>query len=168
MRILKKIGDFFSHDLKAGIRNLIVWFPVIWQDRWWDYYFFYRILRHKLFLMEKSFRKHGCSVTSPQEADNMKLCVLLLDRLLKDEYHEMTMKKHDEKWGEAELNCDPLEKNPDLYELRITHKNVKTEKDQEEERKMFKNAIEHEEYLKGQDLDLLFKTMRKYIQGWWD
>ena len=32
----------------------------------------------------------------------------------------------------------------------------------------FKTAIDHEDYLKKQDIDLLFNLMKKHIQTWWD
>ena len=55
-----------------------------------------------------------------------------------------------------------------MSELHIDRPNVKTEEDKEQERKEFRRASEHEAKLREQDLDMLFKNMRKYIQTWWD
>jgi len=55
-----------------------------------------------------------------------------------------------------------------MCELTITHPNVITDEDEKSQSKDFKNACKHEVSLREQDLDILFKTMRKHIQTWWD
>lgn len=157
------------HNVKCGVWNIFLWLPVIWKDRYWDYQFIYQILRHKLYLTEKKFRKAHFYVGQEKEADRMKMCINALDRLIEDRYVEHAFKKHDEKWGKAELNFKT--KDDESLEYRqciITHKNVKTEEDNKKERKDFKRAVDHEEMLKRQDLDLLFNTMRKHIRSWWE
>ena len=159
--------DFFRYDVPAGVKNLIRWFPIIWQDRNWDQHFIYVILHKKLTLMEKGLR-NGCHLYADKTADQVKICVLLLDRLIKDKYHENAFQRHEQKWGEAEFNFEDLKKDPELCRLLITHPNVKTEEDEKQERKDFKNATDHTEEMIEQDLELLFKIMRKNIRGWWD
>ena len=166
-RTIDKIETAY-YNVKNGIRNLINWFPVIWQDRNWDHYFIYVILRKKLQLMEHQIRTYGHHVRNEEDADNIKVCVNLLSRLIEDEYHEMAFGKHDEKWGEIELKTKPLEDNPELYSVDFHRDGIQTEKDKEQERKEFSRAYNHETMLREQDLDLLFKNMRKYIQTWWD
>jgi hypothetical protein len=78
--------DLTRRGITQGIRNIKMWFPVVWHDRWWDHSFFYTILRFKLSLMEKGFRKWGHSTCSKKDAKKIKTCVLLLDRLIKDDY----------------------------------------------------------------------------------
>ena len=117
-------------NLKEGIRNIIEWFPVIYEDRWWDYSFLYSILRKKLSLMEKGFREDGICLNSEKDAKKMKICVLLLDRLINDDYID---------YGK-DNGLGP---------------NIRILMDKEDE------MIE-------QDLDLLFKIMRKQIRSWWD
>jgi len=172
MRSLKcyyrKVRDYIKYDIPYGIKNLIRWFPVIWKDRNWDHYFIYVTLRHKLHLTEQHIRNHNCHTTAQQDADNIKTCVLLLDRLIADEYHTMAFKKVDEKWGDLVLSSSPCEDRPGLHSVNITRPNIKTPEDEKQERKEFKNACEHERYLKQQDKELLFKLMNKYIEGWWD
>jgi hypothetical protein len=74
------------HGISQGVGNLKTWFPVIWHDRWWDHCFLYTLLRFKLILMERGFRKWGHSVAAEKDAKKIKTCVLLLDRLIKDDY----------------------------------------------------------------------------------
>lgn len=123
---LWQIKDFVSRDVPQGIRNLITWFPVIWRDRWWDHYFLYSILKKKLELMEKGFRTYGIGLHSEKDAKNMKKCILLLDRLINNDYI-------DYKRGDN-----------------------------------LQASIEKEERMINQDLDLLFKIIRRQIRTWWD
>jgi len=92
----------------------------------------------------------------------------LLDRLIKDEYHETAFKRHSERWGEPDFRFEDAKDYPGMSEALISHPKVNSVKDEETERKEFKFACEKENELRDQDLDLLFKMMRKHIQGWWD
>ena len=159
--MFQKIKDF-PRNFVYGIENLIKWAPVIWTDRNWDNYFIYKVLRHKLHLTEQNIRYNGHHVRNIEDANKIKTCVLLLDRLIEDDYHEKVSKKYHEKWGRPELNFN------DDRSVAITHANVKTEKDREQERKDFKRTMDKEEEMIKQDLELLFKTMRKHIRSWWD
>jgi hypothetical protein len=163
----EKIKDFFR-NIKLGIPNLIKWFPIIWKDRDWDHQYIYEVFRHKLHLTEQFIRSHGVHTNNIADADKIKVCVNLLDRLIKDEYHESAFKHHEEKWGIADFNWHDSEEHKGMSELSITHPNVETDEDKKVERKDFKNACKHEAALREQDLDLLFKNMRKHIQSWWD
>ena len=155
-------------NVKYGIGNLIKWFPIIWKDRDWDHWFLYIILQFKLKQMEKLQRKYGHSVNSEKYADQIKTAVLILDRLIKDDYFSKSYENHEKKWGETEMKFTPLEENPELYSVDFVTEKAVTNKQKEQERKEKMRLLHHEEMLKQQDLDYLFKHMRKHIQGWWD
>lgn len=161
-----KINDIVR-SFYYGIKNLKKWFPIIWKDRDWDYFYLYKILKFKLERMEYLQRKYGYAVDSNKIADQIKLCINLLDRILKDEYSDMVFKKHDKKWGKLQMVFKPLEDNPNFSEL-LKRENVITEEDKKQERKEFAKLIQIEDNLKKQDIDLLFDTMKKYSQRWWD
>jgi len=165
-RFFVKIKDFFRYDIPYGFENLFLWFSIIWKDRNWDYYYIYIILRHKLHLTEKHIREYNNHVKAEKDADNIKKCVLILDRLIKDNYSPV--EKHMEKWGDPEFKFIDIEDKPGFSSLDIIHPNVKTKEDEIQERKDFRFAINREELLKKQDLDMLFHLMRKHIQTWWD
>ena len=166
--MFQKIKDF-PRSVTQGIKSLWVWFPVICRDRQWDHQYIYQVFRHKLHLTEQCIRNYGHHVNNIEDADKIKVCVNLLDRLMKDEYHESAFKLHEKKWGRAKLNWKDLDNKSDGFcSLTITHPNVTTDKDKIKERKDFKNACYRETALREQDLDLLFKIMRKHIQSWWD
>ena len=165
--MFQKIKDF-PRNFKYGVINLFVWFPVIWKDRQWDHQNIYTVLRHKLHLTERLIRHHGHHLYHLKDADKIKICVNLLDRLINDEYHEMAFKNHEKKWGEMQLNFKDAADYPGMHEAVITHPNVKTDEDKKAERKEFRRCSKHEADLREKDLDLLFKMMRKHIQSWWD
>lgn len=126
MKFLKKISIYYYdikygiyYNVKYGIINLIKWFPIIWKDRNWDQNYLYRIIRFKLKQMEFLQRRYGIGVDNNKYADQMRKCILLLDRIIKDDYL--------------------LESEYTIAEKR-----------------------------KEQDLDLLFKLIRKHVEGWWD
>ncbi|MCF8019852.1 MAG: hypothetical protein K9L62_10645 [Vallitaleaceae bacterium] len=159
---------YLWRDFKQGIKNLITWFPVIWNDRQWDHWYFYTLLHKKLSLMENFFRHSGIHTNAVSDADKIKICVLLLERLKEDNYLMNAMKRHDEKWGESEFNSKESKSHPGFYELDITYDKVKTAQHEKEQKRDFKNASERERYLMEQDLDMLFSSLRKNIQSWWD
>lgn len=49
----------FFKDFFNGIRNLVVWFPVIWRDRDWDWQYLSDIMQFKLNKMADSFERSG-------------------------------------------------------------------------------------------------------------
>ena len=75
----EKIEDFFKntfvYPLKSflkGIDNLIKWRKIIWQDRWWDYYFLLEILQFKLKDMEENWGKNTHYVNDYKDKEIIK------------------------------------------------------------------------------------------------
>jgi len=160
-------------DFKRGIKNLIMWFPAIWKDRQWDHQYIYMILRQKLRFQEQYIREHGIHVHNVRDADEIKVCLDCLDRLIEDDYHSEAFEKHDKRWGKAELEWEDVspeevEGRVGMTKLNITHPNVKTEEDHEKERLDFLQSCESEDSLRKKDMLTLFDTMYQKIQGWWD
>jgi hypothetical protein len=154
-------------NIKYGIESCIKWAPIIWKDRNWDQHFIYVILRHKLYLTEQIIRKHGHYVDNKKDADNIKICINILDRFIEDKHCDIVWDKHYKKWGYPEIKftkCNDKNYNT----LDIVYPGVKNEKDKEKQKREFKSLIEHEENMKRNDLDYLFKFMAKHIREWWD
>jgi hypothetical protein len=158
----------WPRQIRQGIKSLWIWFPVIWKDRQWDHIYIYQVFRHKLHLTEQLIRYHGHHLNHIQDADKIKKCVLLLDRLIEDEYHENVFKPHYKKWGEAEMNFTDSTEYPDCSVLDIKYPNVKTDKDKKLQQAQFRLKSKMEQAMKEQDLDMLFNLMKKHIQTWWD
>jgi len=130
--------------VKYGIRNLITWFPVIWRDRDWDEYFLFVVMHEKLKRMEHLHRHYGMCVDDEKYANQMRTCRILIKRLMDENYFDYSLLP---KTGCFEDMLKPLP--PELSrKIMVEHKK--------------------EELQINQDLDLLFKTMRKHIQKWWD
>ena len=84
-----KVLRYIRYDIPRGIKNIIKWTPVIWRDRDWDYYFLFVIMEFKLKQMEKLFRNYGMGLHSVRDADRMKICRLLIERINEDNYYNM-------------------------------------------------------------------------------
>ena len=76
-----KIKQFFRR-----IYNLYRWFPIIWEDRDWDYYFIYEILKQKLINTEKYIRKDGVHMFNSTDADNILKAIDMIEKV-QTEYH---------------------------------------------------------------------------------
>ena len=173
MLMFIKIKDFIRYgyhsckryDLPYGIENLYRWFKVIWNDRNWDSHYIFVMLRHKLDLTEKHLREYNNHVNATKDANNIRKCVFLLDRIIADVYDVNANQRHEEKWGEAKFEWIDV---GEFRKLEIKYPNVKTEEDEKQERKDFIRASEHGRDVQKQDLDMLFSELRKHIQEWWD
>ena len=82
-----KLYRWFLWDAKhvhktiwIGIKNLWKWFPIIWKDRDWDYYYIFQVLKFKL---EKQAKHLG-----GRDAELMMTCVRLINKLQNEEYYE--------------------------------------------------------------------------------
>lgn len=162
------------YDLKYGVLNLIKWFPVIWQDRNWDYHFWIRINIKKLEEMEKLLRNHGNHLYAERDADNIRKAVLALKRLEADDYILTVNKYVDEKYGDLEMNSIPCkwddDGKPTLYSCEFT---TSKEGELTEQQKKLGNFLRsknyrHADYLKKQDLEYATKIINKYLFHWWD
>jgi len=70
--------------IKNGLKSLWYWFPVIWQDRDFDYFFTLHVLRHSLKKLERGmYRRKNTKKTNLKE---LRIAILLLDRIIYDDY----------------------------------------------------------------------------------
>lgn len=165
MNMFNRIYRWF----KNGIIMTIKWFPIIWNDRQWDQVFLYEIIRKKLTLIEEAFKSSKAySKSSKREANNIRLCILLLDRLIEDNYIENVYKFHHQKWGEPNFEWEDIPEIEGYSKLKITKLNVTTLKEEKQEQKEHMNLMFHENYLREQDLEYLFHVIKKHVRNWWD
>jgi len=126
------------------------------------------MLRKKLNNMENFFRYYGNHLNAVKDADNIKICVNLLDRIIEDKYHEMFFNNHDKKWGEINLWCSDVPNNPGLREVHVTRPKAITQEEIDQERKEFKTLSSRQEQQRIQDIKYLYDILKKYILCWWD
>jgi len=116
--------------------------------------------------MELLQRKYGHHVDADKVADRMKLCIMLLNRIIDGDYIGNAFMWHDKKWGELEIKF--IKETKDYGRLDFSVKNAVTEKEKELEEKQRSRLYKHSDEMLKQDIDLLFNTMKKHIEGWWD
>ena len=155
------------NSFKAGIRNLFKWFPIIWEDRDYDYCFLLEIIKFKISNMEQYFRKHGHHVHADRDANNMSKCGEVLYRIIEDNYGTELLKEHDKKWGKISTKFVESNKGG-LTKFSIKRSNVKTKQDEQQERLEFKNCLKEESRLIKRDIDYIFDMLKKHIEEWWD
>ena len=66
-------------SIKTGIKNLIFYFKVIWNDRFWDSYFIYILLDKKLQQMENNW----CVNTYAEGDEETKKIIISLRQKIK-------------------------------------------------------------------------------------
>jgi hypothetical protein len=179
-------GRYYHRDLYWGIKNLIIWFHIIWKDRDWDSNFIYKILQHKLKLQAKGIAKRDIHVDAKRDAEIMMTCVRLIDKI-NDEYYQYEYSNYhkskywfediDDKPGystwESEIESEDFDnffkKYPLIYKRVLNGEGwVKyDEKNTESERKMRMTMnIGHINQERAKTL--LFKILNNNIEKWWD
>jgi len=84
-RFISRVS-YVLDDLISGIGNLYRWFKIIWNDRQYDYSYILHVLKKKLEIMHKRFSGDLVFVGQEKEAHNMRVCILLIERILDDNY----------------------------------------------------------------------------------
>jgi hypothetical protein len=163
MRIFRSFNEFW-YRTKHSFISLWVWFPVIWNDRQWDFNYFYKILRHKINLQLKyAMEKDRVLI---QEKENLERCIFLLDRIIEEDYDEIYRLEHEKKWGAPVFHYYPTENG--AYRIEVTHPNVKTEEDEELMKKEFNDNIWLANNQLQKDKTELFDIINDNIDKWWD
>ena len=149
-----KYVETLVDNVITGVKNCYLWIKTIWIDKQWDDYYFLKLMRLKLSLMEKYFRHHGMSTEAVKDADNIERCIVLLDRILADDYSEDAFTEYNRKY----------KIDTDNFDLASITKPIVDPTQQSD----FKNAIQIELDMKENDFNELFQILRENIQSWWD
>jgi hypothetical protein len=161
----KRRLEIWFRDFTTGIDNLLQWFPIIWCDRYWDSHYLFVIMKKKLMNMEKGIREANIHVDAQSDADKIKICIECLDRLIKDEYHDVAFKEHDEKWGDLKME---LRKGKKYGKVLFSRPNAISEEQIKQEIEESRKCWEFADVLQKNDLATLFQIMEKESLRWWD
>ena len=71
----------------ARIVRVLKWIPVIWKTHTWDYGYTLIILKRSLEDLYNCIDEYGVHVNKHRELKRMKVTLLLLDRIIKDDYY---------------------------------------------------------------------------------
>lgn len=137
-------------NIYYGIRNLIRWAPIIWQDRDWDYCYALKIMELKFRNMATAMNRNGRHVGYERVVRELTICAELCSRLTNNNY-DLGAYWFNDKQVEAYMTQDL---QASLYDNKY-----------ENEWRTWRN---HEASMCKQDLDYLCKMMSKYMFGWWD
>jgi len=92
------LGDLYYRlseefdKFKAGVKNIIFYFDVIWNDRWFDYVFLLKIVERKFENMERNWDKAIYENSEIQKAE-FKEIRELLNLIIEDELDGDELKK---------------------------------------------------------------------------
>lgn len=163
------------NQFKVGIQNLIKWFHVIWNDRDWDSWYTYEVLKKKLEFQRKYLVENNRVLSVPNDNFYITICLNLIERLQEDYYEseyqdyveeDLWFGKEDEKgWVEVDVKVqkENLQDYFDKYPL-ITEKVFVKHPNSSKMSLALGIAMENHQRCKK----LLFKILNEKIEGWWD
>ena len=170
-----KIKRFFNK-----IKNVIRWLPTIWKDQDWDTFYIFEILRVKLKHQAKYIGDRNFFEGADREAEKMRLCVRLIERI-QDEYYS----SEPHLYHKTNFHFDESEDGTDTYSLRIEELSEDFNSYFAKYPLEYKRVINADKcpfnrdnkdgiaFAMGHNIQnkcqrLLFKILDENIQRWWD
>lgn len=177
-------GRYYHKDFIRGIKNIWLWFPVIWKDRDWDDHYIFEVLKFKLNKQANYIGDRNIHVNAKRDAEIMRLVTRLI-KLNQDEFYGMEyMDYHEtkydfiptdktEKWFRMQNELiyerfdEYFKKYPRQYK-RVVSGDINRYRRpfEEKDKKLIAMEIAHE----NQDRcnKLIFKLLEGNIQKWWN
>jgi len=129
---------------------------LLWNNEDWDSAFLLELMSWKLKRLEKAIR-YGHCVGQEKRADEIRTCILLIERIINHNYISEGYAKHLDDWWKSRTE--------------ISTKDGGVIIDFPDDDKMEKVRNRHQNHLmklEQQDYDLLFRILHRKIQYWWD
>jgi len=136
-------------NIATGIKNLIAFTPIIWNDRDWDHAFLLELLEFKLRRMAKFIGERGQHLDANVDAARIAEAADICRRLRTDDYYKLLWRAFFDK-----------------YPLRFTDYQI--ERMGEDERAQFSALRERHDAAERADLERLGELFTKHLLGWWD
>lgn len=160
------------YNIKNGLKNIIKYLPIIWNDRQFDYNYLLILLEHKLKLTEEFFNSDEPHILEAKRvADEVKHCKDILHQLINTTYEDKYWDKLNKKYPERkEITFIPAESEKERVEQGLPPRMYKMNApDRNDE---YHTDIKHMfELIEKERKDLyndLFNTINTNIEGWWD
>lgn len=154
-RIYYKVKDFIL-DILDGIKNLIKYFSIVWNNRDYDYAFVLRMMKFQLDSLLKCLENgHEIDEDRIPKENDIKRCLILIQNILDDEYMKRVGYDNDR----FVLDFRKIE-NKEMYEAIDVSTNPYS-------REEMKDMLEKSNTLRKGEVNELFDLM-KNIEGWWD
>lgn len=143
MFYFKRITWLYCDFLNA-CKNLYRFRRAIWKAKPWDYSGIYYVLQGQLQAQLEGMSKYSQHTCKDKSVRQMKICLFLLDRLIKGGYAT----KYQDFKGDG-----------DIFDWKFIHKYDLPKG----------NSVYKLEYqVKKSDQELLFKILKKHHDGWWN
>lgn len=164
----RKYTPIWVINIVDSIKNLINWFPIIWQDRHWDDVYITKILQKKIELQRKHIvanNRHSCV-----GKDNfwMTIVLNLLDKKLNESYEEEYLDifypKNDV--PEKKLINNYINKHKKILSRVIKRYNISSEKDLLSNKRL--TCLYIARYRQEKCNNLLFEILKQKSANWWD
>lgn len=173
---------YIPKDIKTGIKNIIRWFPFVWNDRDWDYSHLLKAMKKKLKFMAEQHSKTQRYVGWENNVKWMKIAEELCQRAIDESYEMEVMEYHDSNYDWIPLDDgsghvkmvitinsenfdDYFEKYPREYE-KIVEECSEFDPDDPEDKKCI--AIRMSYNIQQKANSLLFKIISWKFRHWWD
>ena len=136
---------YFLNDVKLGIKNLILFAPIIWKWRNWDFDYTMHLLSFSLKELHKGIYVNGHHEFTLEQEQRLKAAIRCLDRLGVDEY--------------CEKDIEEYYKNYDFWDF----KRPRTDKEMES----IISIYEKGEELRKRDMETFTSIFKNYYREWW-
>ncbi len=170
------------HNTIRGIKNLIKWFPVIWNDNDWDSHLIYQLLIFKSNDLKKGITHYDNTTSTSKMVKELtlfnKLCTLVSDEYYTSEpysYFDMSDIEFEEALIKDENGRklyqmkEPIYSNIRLDEYyskyKKTYERVKAENPDYDDMRLY---IYVAQYNHQKAKRIMFKLMDYKIEQWWD
>lgn len=147
---VKKIYNLFRYDIPRFLKNLVVYRKALWNTYDYDYYGSLHFMQEHFKRLEPNLR-NGMNVNGDKIADKVKVCILLLDRILngsdQDSLYEFDLDL-DFSDGSVAIKRNPKNSEHPRYGTKTYWEVIKSKEEQ--------------------NWELLMKMLNKHMRGFWD
>lgn len=160
-RDFKRDFHRLKYNIIYGMKNLIRWFPVIWADRDWDYYYLLVMLERKLAYMQKDIQ-NSAHMEAERDVADIQTCLDIIKKVKNDTYTDETYSAIEAKYGELKMRFND-NKTIDFW-------NVKAENNPEmqaEANALLREMTISADKQKEADLAILAEIIQKRLLYWW-
>jgi len=150
--------------------EVLLFIPVVFKVVRWDYSSLLVIMEPWLGRMQDVHEKnkHHTKECVDHAVKTIKTARILCKRLAEDKYSDSFHEEHDKRWGEMETWTTPTDETKQWFTWNHSRPKAIYPHEKIQENKEYKKWIlEHPEYLKKQDIDYLFRIIKKHYRGWW-
>lgn len=151
------------------IERVLSYIPIIWRGYDFDYrsaidVFQYQLKRTADFLESDK----ACTLSAKQRAKRLRTAIELMQKVYDENYAIECIERFEELYGKTSYEFIPLERNPDLYEIKTKNESAVDDEHQEVIDEIRKSFYELGDSKQERAHKLLWKFIEHNIRSWWD